>query len=76
MTSKHDIKRNLTPSERKEIASAFGWKDVDGVGGNLVGCRPMYDSDGNQYAWLDDERLPLYSYEILRYVRLNNIHDC
>lgn len=66
---KHEYDRKLTPTERKEIAAAFGWEDVDGVRGNLLGMRPLYDGRGKAYAWLDEEHVPDYSYEILRFVR-------
>jgi hypothetical protein len=70
---KHEYDRKLTPEERKEIAAAYGWIDVDGVRDNLVGCRPMYDSTGTHYAWMDEECVPLYDYDTLRFVRLSNL---
>lgn len=68
---KHEYDRKLTPAERKEIAAAFGWTDVDGVRDNLIGCRPMYDSTGEQYAWMDEQSVPKYDYDTLRFVRAN-----
>ena len=69
---KHEYDRKLTPSERKEIAAAFGWKDVSGVRDNLLGDRPMYDHDGNAYAWMTDKHVPKYDHDTLRFVRLSN----
>jgi hypothetical protein len=66
---KHEFNRKLTPKERKEIAAAFGWVDVGGIGGNLIGVRPMYDSTGIHYAWMDEQHVPNYDYDILRFVR-------
>ncbi len=59
----------LTFEERKEIAYAFGWQDVDGIRDNLVGRRPLYNSAGKMYAWMDEQRVPNYDYDVLRFVR-------
>ena len=69
MTGYHLHDRRLTPSERKAIARAFGWDDVDGVGENLIGMLPLYDSSGTRYAWLDEQHVPYYNYDILRFVK-------
>ena len=69
---KHEYDRKLTPKERKEIASAFGWADVDGVRDNLIGMRPMYDSAGKHYSWMDEQHVPDFSYDTLRFVRQAN----
>lgn len=66
---KHEFDRKLTPTEREEIAAAFGWQDVDGVRDNLIGRRPMYDAAGRAYAWMDDQHVPAYDYDTLRFVR-------
>ncbi len=66
---KHEYDRKLTPTERKEIAAAFGWTDIDGIRGNLIGMRPMYDSVGCHDAWMDEQHVPHYDYDTLRFVR-------
>lgn len=63
----HD--RELTRSERKMIAEAFGWKEVDLCGGSVIGDRPMYDEQGNHYAWLVEEHVPNYDYDTLHFVQ-------
>ena len=70
MTRLHE--RPLTPDERTEIAVAFGWRDVSGVGDNLLGTRPLYNSDGEHYAWLVECGVPAYNYDTLRYIRTKN----
>lgn len=70
MTHLHE--RPLTPTERIEIAEAFGWRDVSGVGDHLLGTRPLYSRDGGHYAWLVECGVPAYNYDTLRYIRLKN----
>lgn len=70
--NKHEYDRKLTPKERKEIATSFGWQDIDGVRDNLIGMRPMYDDKGWHDSWMDEQHVPNYDYDTLRFVRMAN----
>lgn len=61
----------LSRKERIEVALALGWTEADGVGDNLTGCRPMRDSKGEIYAYMDEVAVPQYDVDILFMVREN-----
>jgi hypothetical protein len=59
----------LTRKERIEVALALGWLEVDGVGHNLIGYRPMRYKNGEIYAYFSGEHVPDWDTDVLFMVR-------
>jgi hypothetical protein len=60
---------SLTKKERIEVALTLGWLEVDGIGHNLIGYRPMRYKNGEIHGYLDQEHVPDWDTDVLFMVR-------